>query len=70
MEQSTKTILWIVAFITLPITIPLTIISMGIVLTVLFLILGLVALYIDEVLIMAIVIMVCYVVWKWMSRNG
>lgn len=45
MEQSTKTILWILAFITLPITIPLTIISVGIVASAIFLILGIVCMY-------------------------
>ena len=70
MEQGTKTILWILAFITLPITIPLTIISIGIAITIILCMLTLFLLYIDEVLIMAILVIVCYVVYKWLSRNG
>ena len=69
MEQSTKTILWVVAFITLPITIPLTIISIGIVLTILFLILGLVAVYIKEIVMATGIVILGYGVFKWMSRN-
>lgn len=45
MEKSTKNILWIVAFITLPVTIPLTIISVGIVASAIFLIMGIICMY-------------------------
>ena len=70
MEQSTKTILWIVAFITLPITIPLTIISCGILLTVLLLVLSIVIAFIDQILAGAAIMIILYVVYKLLSRKG
>jgi len=70
MEQSTKTILWIVAFITLPLTIPLAIISFGILLTALLLVLSIFITLIREILIAAVIIVILYVIYKWLSING
>jgi len=70
MEQSTKTILWIVAFITLPLTIPLAIISFGIVLSVLFIMFALFIALKEEILIAAMIVIIVYCVYKWLSQNG
>lgn len=70
MEQSTKTILWIVAFITLPLTIPLAIISFGIIVSVLWLVLCIFLALIKEILIAAWIIIIIYAIYKWLSRNG
>ena len=56
MEQSTKTILIILGVITLPITIPLAIISGGMILSVLYIILCIFILCIQEMLISASVL--------------
>ena len=60
MEQSTKTILWILAFITLPITIPLTIISVGMLATAFLLILGIVSIYPFETIIVTAVFLIIF----------
>lgn len=60
MEKSTKTILWILAFITLPITIPLTIISVGMLATAFLLILGIVSIYPFETIIVTAVFLIIF----------
>ncbi|MCK5616151.1 hypothetical protein KAR91_80550 [Candidatus Pacearchaeota archaeon] len=70
MEQSTKTILWILAFITLPITIPLAIISFGALITVLLIILGIFLMDIKATGMAILMVIMCYGIYKWLSRNG
>ena len=65
MEQSTKTILWIVAFITLPLTIPLAIISIGIVFTALCLVLGLIVAYPIHIGIIVAVLVILFGLNSW-----
>lgn len=70
MDTNTKTILIILAVITLPITIPLAIISGGMILSVLYIILCIFILCIREILTAAVIVIVIYGIYKWLSRNG
>lgn len=70
MEQSIKTILIILAVITLPITIPLAIISGGMILSVLYIMLCIFILCIQEILTAAVIVIIVYGIYKWLSRNG
>ena len=70
MEQSTKTILIILAVITLPITIPLAIISFGMILSVLYIILCIFLVFIKELLTATVIVIIIYGIYKWLSRNG
>ena len=65
MEQNTKTILWVVAFITLPITIPLAIISFGIVASVFFLVLGFFVIYPHYLLIAILSIVIVWYIDRY-----
>ena len=70
MEQNTKTILWVVAFITLPITIPLAIISAGIILSMFWVVLCIFLAFAKEILTAGAIVVVVYIIYKWLSRNG
>ena len=70
MEQSTKTILWIVAFITLPLTIPLTLISLSMAAGLFFIVLAVIMSWPIEIMTVTTIIVILYCVYKWLSRNG
>ena len=70
MEQSTKTILWIVAFITLPLTIPLTLISLSMAAGLFFIVLAVIMSWPIEIMTVTTIVVILYGVYKWLSRNG
>lgn len=70
MEQSTKTILWIVAFITLPLTIPLTLISLSMAAGLFFIVLAVIMSWPIEIMTVTAIVVILYGVYKWLSRNG
>lgn len=70
MEQSTKTILWVLAFITLPLTIPLALISLSIVIGFIFVVLAIIMSCPFEIMAILIIIVMIFVVSKWLYRNG
>ena len=70
MEQRTKTILWIVAFITLPLTIPLTLISLSMAAGLFFIVLAVIMSWPIEIMTVTAIVVILYGVYKWLSRNG